>query len=113
MNHRGQPETNMKQKMIQSAIGRDGYLTKAEVAERFNRTARSIEQWMRKGYLPFLKIGGAVLFDWASVEQHLRENHQVIRPKRAGASLRRRCNSIHRVTTPSQTKSPQAKRAEN
>ncbi len=42
-------------------------LTKQEVAARLRRTPRCIELWMRKRYLPYIKIGRSVYFRWNDV----------------------------------------------
>lgn len=42
-------------------------LTKREVAARLRRTPRCIELWMRKRYLPYIKIGRSVYFRWADI----------------------------------------------
>jgi hypothetical protein len=42
-------------------------LTKREVAARLRRTPRCIELWMRKRYLPYIKIGRSVYFRWSDV----------------------------------------------
>lgn len=66
-------------------------MTKREVALRLRRTTRTIENWMRLGRLPFLKINGQVSFHWPTVERHLQENYAVVRPtERIRLGLRRR-----------------------
>lgn len=68
----------------------EGYLTKKEIAKRCCRTSRTIEVWMQRGYLPFIKLGRSVLFKWADVERHLADNHRVLRRGRAGIVHRSR-----------------------
>jgi hypothetical protein len=46
-------------------------LTKQEVAARLRRTPRCIELWMRKRYLPYIKIGRSVYFRWSDVSAQL------------------------------------------
>jgi excisionase family DNA binding protein len=57
------------------------YLSKLEVAARFGMTARTIEHWMRRGVIPYLKIGkgrrATVLFKWTDIEAHLKANYGV------------------------------------
>jgi hypothetical protein len=57
------------------------YLSKLEVAARFGMTARTIEHWMRRGIIPYLKIGkgrrATVLFKWTDIEAHLKANYGV------------------------------------
>lgn len=57
----------------------EGYITKEEVAKRLKKTVRTVENWMRKGILPFVKAGRSVLFKWADVEAHLHEHFRVCR----------------------------------
>jgi excisionase family DNA binding protein len=45
----------------------EGYITKEEVARRLAKTVRTVENWQRRGYLPFVKIGQSVLFRWSDV----------------------------------------------
>ena len=53
------------------------YLSKMEVAARLGMTARTVEHWMRRGIIPYVKIGkgrrATVLFKWAEIEAHLRK----------------------------------------
>ena len=49
----------------------DELLTKRELAARLKKTPRCIEQWMRKRYLPYIKIGHTVLFRWRDVLEAL------------------------------------------
>ena len=58
------------------------YITKEEVARRLMKTARTIERWQRLGYIPFVKVGQAVLYKWADVEERLDQKFGSQRPKR-------------------------------
>jgi excisionase family DNA binding protein len=49
----------------------EGYITKEEVARRLAKTVRTVENWQRRGYLPFIKVGQSVLFRWSDVVAHL------------------------------------------
>ena len=57
--------------------GADGYLTKRELAARLRMKPRTVERWMKHGYIPYIKLGDArrntVLFKWADVDAHLNE----------------------------------------
>src|SRR5687767_4317737 len=46
-------------------------LTKRELAVRLKKTPRCVEQWMRRRYLPYIKIGHTVLFKWRDVLEAL------------------------------------------
>ena len=49
----------------------DGLLTKRELAARLRKSTRTTDSWMRKGKLPYLKIGKTVLFRWQDVLEKL------------------------------------------
>jgi excisionase family DNA binding protein len=49
------------------------YITKSQVAERFQVTPRTVEAWMEKRLLPFQKIGRTVRFHWPSVVEFVNE----------------------------------------
>jgi len=57
----------------------DELLTKKEVAARLKVTTRTVENWMRKGIIPFIKVKKVTLFCWDDVMKHLKANHQVCR----------------------------------
>lgn len=57
----------------------DAYLTKVEMAGRLRKTTRTIDDWMAKGILPYMKIGRSVLFDWEDCQHHLNEYFRVSR----------------------------------
>lgn len=69
----------IKKSSLESGATADGYLTKKEIAAKCHRTPRTIEVWMRRGYLPFIKIGHSVLFCWEDVERHLAKHYRVLR----------------------------------
>jgi excisionase family DNA binding protein len=56
----------------------DSFISKKEVAARLGKTARTIEHWMQRGVIPYLKLGrgrrATVLFKWADIEAHLKSN---------------------------------------
>ncbi len=55
------------------------YITKEEVARRLKKTARTIENWQRQGYIPFVKTGHSVIYKWSDVEAHLQANFRICR----------------------------------
>ena len=50
-----------------AAPGSDLMSTK-QVAARFNRSARTVRNWVRDGFLTPIRIGGAVFYHTADVE---------------------------------------------
>jgi excisionase family DNA binding protein len=59
----------------------DCFISKADVAVRLGKTVRTVEQWMMRGVIPFIKIGkgrrATVLFKWGDIEAHLKSNFGV------------------------------------
>jgi excisionase family DNA binding protein len=54
-------------------------LDKKQLAEHLKLTVRTIENWQRRGALPYVKVGKVVLFHWPDVVEHLRKNFRVCR----------------------------------
>jgi hypothetical protein len=77
-------ETKVKRpecaKSVQTATA-DCFISKADVAVRLGKTVRTVEQWMLRGVIPFIKIGkgrrATVLFKWNDIEAHLKSNFGV------------------------------------
>ncbi len=57
----------------------DVMLNKRELAARLKLTVRTIENWQRRGILPFVKVGRVVLFHWPEVVDCLKGNFRVCR----------------------------------
>lgn len=57
----------------------EGFIRKAEVAQRLGKKTRTIDNWMRQGLLPYVKAGRSVLFKWSDVEAHLQTQFRVCR----------------------------------
>jgi excisionase family DNA binding protein len=55
----------------------EGFINKDEVAQRLKKTLRTIDNWMRRGLLPYYKIGRSVCFKWSEVESHLAQTCRV------------------------------------
>jgi excisionase family DNA binding protein len=52
-------------------------LNKKQVAELLNVTVRSVDEWMKRGILPYLKIGRTVRFKSGDIVRHLDETATV------------------------------------
>jgi excisionase family DNA binding protein len=59
----------------------EDFLTKKQVAERLQRSERTITRWMDEGILPHLKLGTAkqarILFSWPEVTAALQRKFGV------------------------------------
>ena len=62
-------------------------LTKAEVAAYAQCTTRCIDNWMRRGYLPYFKIGRTVRFKVADVDAYLSHHFRVARRSRSAKGV--------------------------
>ena len=60
---------------VEDANDADCLLTKKELAQRLKKSVRSIENWMKLRYLPYIKIGHSVLFRWGDVIKALDHFH--------------------------------------
>ena len=59
----------------------EAMLTKKELASRLKISVRTLENWQRRGVVPFVKVGKIVLFHWPDVVAHLKNHFQVCRRK--------------------------------
>ena len=55
----------------------DGLLTKNQVALRVGVSIRTIESWMAKKLIPYIKIRKTVRFNWPDVERALKRGFGV------------------------------------
>lgn len=60
---------------IRDTCDGDCLLTKKELAKKLKKSVRSIENWMKLRYLPYIKIGHSVLFRWRDVVDALDDFH--------------------------------------
>ena len=51
------------------------FIGKGEVAKRLNRSLKTVNQWMKRGILPYYKLGHRVSFRWSEVVAHLEANY--------------------------------------
>jgi excisionase family DNA binding protein len=61
---------------------RDRYLTKDQVAKLLGVSRRTVDNFMRRGWLVYHKIGRTVRFRMDDVNQHLNETARVCRGRR-------------------------------
>jgi excisionase family DNA binding protein len=46
-------------------------LDKPGIARRLNKSVRTVDAWMKRGRLPYIKVGRSVLFRWGTVLEKL------------------------------------------
>ena len=63
--------TFLKQGQPPSRSVDETLLDKPEIARRLNKSARTIDDWMKRGRLPYIKVGRSVLFRWGAVLEKL------------------------------------------
>jgi excisionase family DNA binding protein len=44
---------------------------KREAARRLSKSVRTVDAWMKRGRLPYIKVGRSVLFRWGAVLEKL------------------------------------------
>jgi excisionase family DNA binding protein len=59
--------------------GKEGFISKRELARRLNKSLRTIQYWQRSGIIPYIKCGRSALFKWTDIEAHLQKNFRVCR----------------------------------
>ena len=57
----------------------EGYISKEALAQRLGKTIRTVENWQRRGIIPYIKCGHSALFKWTDVEAHLHKNFRICR----------------------------------
>lgn len=60
-------------------LNAEPYISKLEVARLLGRTTRSVENLMRRGIIPYYKVGWRVAFRWSEIQEHLAERYRVCR----------------------------------
>ena len=55
------------------------FINKPEVARRLQKQVRTVDNWMKRGILPYYKIGRSVVFKWSEVEGALFRSCRVYR----------------------------------
>lgn len=56
---------------INSVYQDDDFLTQKELAERLNKSVRTIQNWRHQGLLPFKRMGNSIFFHWVKVKNAL------------------------------------------
>jgi excisionase family DNA binding protein len=82
-----QPVTSVPASSTEATISFEHRLfTKREMADYFGITERTIEVWMRRRYIPYIKIGQSVRFRIATVLRYVDDKYLV-----PAGEPRRRC----------------------
>ena len=55
----------------QTNSGDDEILTQKQIAERLQKSVRTIQNWKASGQLPFTQIGKSILFHWGTCKKKL------------------------------------------
>jgi excisionase family DNA binding protein len=61
-----------QERQLERAI--DGLLTKRGLAPRLEISTRTLDDWMRRGWVPYIKLGRTVRFKLEDVLQKLNEH---------------------------------------
>ena len=57
----------------------EGFINKVEVARRLRKQVRTVDNWMKRGILPYYKIGRSVAFKWSEIEIALARTCRIYR----------------------------------
>jgi len=57
----------------------EDFIDKLEVSRRLRMRPRTVDAWMRRGLLPYYKLGRVVRFKWSEVDAHLVKQCHVCR----------------------------------
>ncbi len=57
---------------MKEQVRNDGYIDKKETARLLRVSCRTVDTWMRKGLVPYRKVGRLVRFSWPEVSEHLK-----------------------------------------
>ena len=60
-------------------IAVEPYINKREVAQRLGNTTRTVDNMMRRGMIPYYKLGYRVAFRWSEIQSHLAQTCRVCR----------------------------------
>ena len=73
------PERSGSESGTSGAIAVEPYIDKHEVARRLGKTTRTVDNMMRRGMLPYYKLGYRVAFRWSEIQNHLAQTYRVCR----------------------------------
>lgn len=55
------------------------FINKREVAKRLGNTTRTVDNMMRRGMIPYYKLGYRVAFRWSEIQSHLAQTCRICR----------------------------------
>ena len=55
----------------------DSCINRKQLAQRYGVSLRTVDEWMVRGWIPFLKLGKCIRFSLAEVQAALRERCEV------------------------------------
>jgi excisionase family DNA binding protein len=63
--------TTLAQGQLPAQSADEILLDKPGIARRLNKSVRTVDDWMKRGRLPYIKCGRSVLFRWGAVLEKL------------------------------------------
>lgn len=72
-------QTNQVAAAVTGGVPVEEFINKAEVARRLKKQVRTVDNWMRRGILPYYKIGRSVAFKWSEIEAALARTCRICR----------------------------------
>jgi predicted DNA-binding transcriptional regulator AlpA len=72
-------DTNQTSQPAGASPAVENFINKAEVGRRLGKKLRTVDNWMKRGILPYYKIGRSVSFKWSEIETALARTCHVTR----------------------------------
>jgi predicted DNA-binding transcriptional regulator AlpA len=64
---------------VEKEITVEPFINKREVALRLGNTTRTVDNMMRRGMIPYYKLGYRVAFRWSEIQSHLAQTCRICR----------------------------------
>lgn len=95
----GGPAVHVNSLQSNQTAENGAYLTMREVSLLVRKTQRTVAEWMKRGNLPYFKIGRSILFSRQDIDSFLREKFRIVGPAPVTARIKfrsrgRKCPSV-------------------
>jgi len=60
-------------------VAAEPFINKREVAKRLGNTTRTVDNMMRRGMIPYYKLGYRVAYRWSEIQSHLAQTCRICR----------------------------------
>jgi excisionase family DNA binding protein len=74
-----QPASGQLLPSVEKETAVEPFINKREVAKRLGNTTRTVDNMMRRGMIPYYKLGYRVAFRWSEIQSHLAQTCRICR----------------------------------